>query len=387
MRGLPPERNARSADGRAMKHELPAMITLARRLLATETPGTLATLFSARGSTYRPLGSMMVSLPGMRAGGVSGGCLEEYVARVGERTTRSSPAVMLRFDTHPDADDEIPVPGCGGSLALLVERLTSDHLTVLEQLADAYRREEYSLFACFVERSSHAVSVSREWLDPSDGTTRSRPALADACAKVVDGRRSSHSALDADTDVLIQYVPPLTRLVIFGAGDDVVPFCTLGAQLGWHVSVVDRRARLATRGRFPDAERVIASDWDEAIERLRFTPRTAVVLMTHSLQDDARVLSLLATRTLAYVGALGPAHRREWLLEEAAACGPLNPEFASTLRGPVGLDLGDRSAAGIAVAVTAEILARINGRSAQPLRGEAPPAMVASRRGLCLVDI
>jgi xanthine/CO dehydrogenase XdhC/CoxF family maturation factor len=109
--------------------------------------------------------------------------------------------------------------------------------------------------------------------------------------------------------------------------------------------------------------------------------------MTHSLQDDARVLSLLATRTLAYVGALGPAHRREWLLEEAAARGPLNPEFASTLRGPVGLDLGDRSAAGIAVAVTAEILARINGRSAQPLRGEAPPAMVASRRGLCLVDI
>ncbi len=43
------------------------MITLAERLLASNTPGTLATLFSAHGSTYRTLGSMMVSLPGMHA--------------------------------------------------------------------------------------------------------------------------------------------------------------------------------------------------------------------------------------------------------------------------------------------------------------------------------
>jgi xanthine dehydrogenase accessory factor len=370
-----------------MKHELPAMITLARRLLATETPGTLATLFSARGSTYRPLGSMMVSLPGMRAGGVSGGCLEEYVARVGERTTRSSPAVMLRFDTHPDSGDDIPVPGCGGSLALLVERLTSDHLTVLEQLADAYQRDEYSLFACFVQHSGKSLSVSREWLEPVQRTTISTPDLVNVCTRVVRDGKSSKVTLDVDTDVLIQYLPPLTRLVIFGAGDDVLPLCTLGARLGWHVSVADRRARLATPARFPDADAVIAADWDEAVGRLRFTPRTAVVLMTHSLEDDARVLSLLSMQTMAYVGALGPAHRREWLLEEAAARDPLSPEFASTLRGPIGLDLGDRSAAGIAVAVTAEILAQLNGRTAQSLHCEAPHPIAARRHGVCPVAV
>ncbi len=79
-----------------MTDELTAMIALAKRLLASGTGGTLSTLFSTRGSTYRPLGSMMVSLPGMHAGGVSGGCLEEYVARVGERATRTAPGITVQ---------------------------------------------------------------------------------------------------------------------------------------------------------------------------------------------------------------------------------------------------------------------------------------------------
>src|SRR5260221_12773518 len=110
------------------------MIALAERLLATDTPGTLATLFSARGSTYRSLGSMMVSLPGIHAGGISGGCLEEYVARAGERATRDTPATLLSFSTHPDSDDDVPVLGCGGSIDVLVERLTPQHLDWLKRI-------------------------------------------------------------------------------------------------------------------------------------------------------------------------------------------------------------------------------------------------------------
>src|SRR5260370_33848011 len=95
------------------------MIALANRLLACGTAGTLSTLFSARGSTYRPLGAMMVSLPGTHAGGVSGGCLEEYVVRVGERATRAAPGVMPRFTTHPHAEDGVPVLGSCGPVELL----------------------------------------------------------------------------------------------------------------------------------------------------------------------------------------------------------------------------------------------------------------------------
>ena len=181
-------------------------------------------------------------------------------------------------------------------------------------------------------------------------------------------------------------MPPLTRLLIFGAGDDARPLCEIGSSLGWHVSVADRRAPLATRARFPRARAVLSADWDEAVDALGFSPRTAAVLMMHSLEDDARVLSLLSGRQLSYIGALGPAHRRRWLFEEVAALGVrLNDDVRLKVRGPIGLDLGDRSVAGIAVAVAAEILAQLNVRDAQPLHTQADPQTVESRLGVCLV--
>jgi xanthine/CO dehydrogenase XdhC/CoxF family maturation factor len=344
-----------------MTDELAAMIALAKRLLASGTGGTLSTLFSARGSTYRRLGSMMVSLPGMHAGGVSGGCLEEYVARVGERATRTAPAVMLRFSTHPDSEDDVPLLGCGGSIEVLVERLMPDHVAFLEQFASASECDDGSTLACRVTRTGESLSVTREW-----SRSESRPA--------------------ADPDLLVHQIPPVTRLLIFGAGDDAMPLCDIGASLGWHVSIVDRRARLATAARFPNARAIVANEWEEAIDAMTFSARTAAVLMTHSLDDDARVLSLLSRRQLSYLGALGPAHRRQWLIDQASAydvtCG--NPS-AVNVRGPIGLDLGDRSAAGIAVAVAAEILARLNHRDAKPLHDATEVPRVEFHRGTCLV--
>jgi xanthine/CO dehydrogenase XdhC/CoxF family maturation factor len=184
-----------------MKQELAAMIALAERLVASDAPGTLSTLFSARGSTYRPLGAMMVSLPGMHAGGVTGGCLEEYVARAGERATRNTSAAMLRFSTDPDSDDDNPVLGCGGSIDLLVERLTSDHVRLLAQLAGASERDEYSLLACVVKRTGQSLSVAREWLRPAEGSCDVMPELARICGEATRDGRSHHAILDSDTAV------------------------------------------------------------------------------------------------------------------------------------------------------------------------------------------
>lgn len=356
-----------------MNDELAAMADLAKYLVSSDTPGTLATLFSTRGSSYRPLGSMMVSLPGRHAGGVSGGCLEEYVARVGERATRGTPAVMMRFSTDPDTDEAIPVLGCGGTIELLVERLAPAHVAFLEQFAGAAKRDDASLLACMVRRESESVAVTRAWLQPVCARRLAPdPALAGIRDEAARETRSIHRTMASDTDVLVQYVPPLMRLVIFGAGDDARPVSDIGASLGWHVSVADRRARLATPARFPHARAVLAGEWDEVVAATTWSARTAAVLMTHDVDDDARILSLLAGQPLGYLGALGPAHRRAWLLEQASSVAPGRSDvLARTLRGPIGLDLGDRSPAGIAVAITAEILAHFNRRQAQPLDARA----------------
>src|SRR4051812_33396084 len=102
--------------------ELSEMIALAQRLIAAGEPAVLSTLFSSDGSTYRPLGSMMVSGPGsIIAGGVSGGCLEQYIARNGREVVQQTSTAMLSFGADPDGDvDGKPVLGCGGSIEVLV---------------------------------------------------------------------------------------------------------------------------------------------------------------------------------------------------------------------------------------------------------------------------
>src|SRR3954469_19045926 len=116
--------------------ELSDMIALAQRLAAVNEPAVLSTLFSSDGSTYRSLGSMMISGPASTiAGGVSGGCLEQYIARHGRELIQQAPATMLSFGADPDGDpDGKPVLGCGGSIEVLVERLTGDHLAFLQKL-------------------------------------------------------------------------------------------------------------------------------------------------------------------------------------------------------------------------------------------------------------
>src|SRR5687767_15882145 len=97
-----------------MRSELPQLIALAGRLLDNDEPGTLATLFSATGSSYRSLGSMMVGgPPGAVAGSVSGGCLEEYIARHGREMMRVRDAVPLSFDTGGGDEVGVTMPVLG----------------------------------------------------------------------------------------------------------------------------------------------------------------------------------------------------------------------------------------------------------------------------------
>ena len=333
-----------------IRNELSEMISLGERLNAAGEPAVLATLFAANGSTYRPLGSMMLGGPSsaLTAGGVSGGCLEDYIARRGRMLTEQQPAVMLSFDADPDADhSDVPSLGCGGSIEVLVERFTPDHLAFLHQFAAVHEADEASTAACVIDTSaSPTITVRRLlWTDDHNATTfdpqlellRERAMLAARSMRGTD--RIGPASAGALRPSSGAFGDP-RRGQRLPAAMHARPLAGL-ARLRCRSS-----ARLATRGRFPDADQIVADNWWTALRSITFTPQTAVVLMTHSLADDAEVLPLLAERPAAYVGVLGPEHRRRWLLENVADAATLPAEFVKRLRGPVGLDLGDRSSGG-----------------------------------------
>jgi xanthine/CO dehydrogenase XdhC/CoxF family maturation factor len=353
-----------------LRDELQSMIELAERLCALDEHVVLATLCSSSGSTYRPLGSMMVSyFPSMFLGGISGGCIERHVARVGRSLTQQEGAAILRYDTDPDADHyDQPALGCGGAIDVLVERLTADHIEFMRQVHIAMCADVESVAACVIDTSITPMRVSRHWLGGS-------PPLSDGARleiwrqRCLSDKQSRHGVLDATGSrrVLVHYIRPMTRLVILGAGDDAQPLCMLAHSLGWHVTVVDRRGRLATKARFPNADEIVGIDWATALPAIRFDPNTAVVMMTHGLPDDIAILPHLVDGSMFYLGMLGPAHRLEWVVKGARENTRLDNSFVSKIRSPVGLNLGDRTSHGIAVSIVAEILACLNERDARPL--------------------
>jgi xanthine/CO dehydrogenase XdhC/CoxF family maturation factor len=175
--------------------------------------------------------------------------------------------------------------------------------------------------------------------------------------------------------VRAEWCPARPALFVFGAGDDAIPLVRQARQLGWYVAVMDGRANLATRTRFPDAHEVLALPAD-GFPHLQLRSSDAAVVMTHSLQQDTRILGYLLEEQLAYIGVLGPRRRSsEMLLSIAQDLGVPQSRLEAQLEvwmvllhAPMGLDLGGDTPADIALSVIAEIQQSRNRASGLPLR-------------------
>jgi len=97
------------------------------------------------------------------------------------------------------------------------------------------------------------------------------------------------------------------------AGPDAVPLVRIAKEVGWHVTVVDGRSHYAA-GALPLADALIVAEPTEAPGAAGVTPRSAVVVMTHSYEQDKSLLRALLRSPPAYVGQLGPRSRTERIL-------------------------------------------------------------------------
>jgi len=159
---------------------------------------------------------------------------------------------------------------------------------------------------------------------------------------------------------LIQRLEPQIRLLICGAGNDVMPLVTMAKLQDWHVTVVDSRAQYATRMRFLQADEVMALALEDTDTLLKLSNNAAVALMSHSLsQDRARLAALLEhANHYQYLGQLGPRYRTERLIEEISASNVNHAKLSagiSKLHYPIGYKLGGDGPEALALGIMAQI--------------------------------
>jgi len=367
--------------------DLENILPMWHKLESSGSDYVLATVVEVDGPSYRKPGArMLIAADGQRVGTVSGGCLEAEVAKRAWWLTESGPRVE-RYSTAEDDGDMPYGSGCGGILYILLERRATA-ASLLKSLEAAFHARVPLAVATVLEGPKLA---NRVFAGPSardrgseTSTAGTVSILANLAEQAMERMQSSDQRVMMDgreTRVWVDYRAARPGIWIFGAGDDAKPLLRLARELGWFAAVADGRSHLATSERFAAADKVMTLEIATLpetgslfVDDVKATD--AAVLVTHSFEQDSRILAAMLVREIlpVYLGVLGPQRRTREVLAEAARLLRLpNPtqraeQWLAQLHAPTGLDLGAETPAAIALSIVAHIQQTLNNASALPLR-------------------
>lgn len=372
--------------------ELTDILNVWQAVRAEGRGAALATVVRVEGSAYRRPGARMLIHSGnSTVGGVSGGCLERDVIYRSAAVIESDVPIVVRYDTSPDIDGRPGMGlGCGGIIDVLIEPLKpGPDEGFLEAVRVARKARKPVVVATVIASKSESAKIGQRVVFDQAGKVLSTfdESLAAELAPLAEAAlretKTSNHRIDSEgaIELLVEFIPPVQELVIFGAGPDAGPLVNVAKGLGWHTTIVDLRSA-ATLHAIPGADVFVRATHETVGGQVRIPAHAAVVVMTHNYVHDRAILKALLADMPAYVGVLGPKHRTEQLLRELEEEGVGVAEgVKDQLRYPVGLNIGAESAEEIALAVVAEIVALKTGRPGSPLCKWDGPIHDAARDG------
>jgi xanthine dehydrogenase accessory factor len=209
-----------------------------------------------------------------------------------------------------------------------------------------------ALLAAF--RAQQPVALAT---DLASGEQRILEPAASAAARDALRRDQCLSAEEDGRRWFVQPWNPPLRMIVVGAVHIAQPLAAMAALAEYAVTIVDPRQAFATQERFPGV--ALVGDWpDAALRALAPDARTAVVALTHDPKLDDPALTAALRSPAFYVGALGSRKTHAARIERMRAHGFSDAELAR-IHAPVGLELGARSPAEIAVSILAEVTQRL----------------------------
>ncbi len=309
------------------------------------TPAALATVIETWGSAPRQPGALLaISAKGELVGSVSGGCVESAVAAEAFEAMEEGDCRLLEFGV---SDDDAFAVGlaCGGRIQVFVEPVGTGEgvpLAILRALVEARAERARTVLATDLEtRERRLLALCDD--DP----------LTEAARGAADADRSGFAEIEGRRWFLAVHNPPL-RMAIIGAAHIAQPLSRMAMMTGFDVTVIDPRESFSSEVRFPDM--ALSRDWpDVALNTFGPDTRSAVVCLSHDPKIDDPGLHVALRSQAFYVGALGSRRTAAKRADRLAEAG-FTPEKIARIDAPIGLDIGAKSPAEIAVAVMARVV-------------------------------
>lgn len=319
----------------------------------------LATVIETWGSAPRPVGAQLaVSGDAEMMGSVSGGCVEGAVVVDALEALESGICRILEFGV---SDDDAFAVGlaCGGRIRVMIEPVGEGEgwpVPMLTDLVAARGRRE------IIGVETTLPGYGRRLITPASAPT----AFAADRSGFVDEARHCFVAV---------HNPPL-KLAVVGAVHITQPLAGMARASGYDVTIIDPRTAFGSAARFPGES--LVEDWpDAALQALGLDARTALVTLSHDPKlDDPAIIEALRSEVF-YIGALGSTRTHAKRVARLIEAGFSADEIAR-IDAPVGLDIGARSPAEIAVAVMAEMTERLRRPETRPGTARHAPAQAVA---------
>ena len=314
--------------------------------LSREQPVWLCTILRTWGSSPRPIGSMLACTPdGELAGSISGGCIEEdFLVQLRDGSLKAqydeeAKPFVVKYGISAEQAARLRLP-CGGQLHVLLEYIapTSFNKQVFGELANAL---------------DHQRRISRG-VDLRTGVISVRQGCAD-------------EAVVRHEDAMLHSLSPKYKLLLLGAGDVARYVAEMALALEYEVTLCDPRPDYLANWHVEGVQ-VTAELPDDVVRDGFSDPFSGVIALAHDPRvDDMALMEALKTEAF-YIGAMGSdrtsANRRLRLPELG-----LTPAEIDRLHAPIGLQIGSKTPAEIAISVMAEVTLVRHQRDARVIGG------------------
>jgi xanthine dehydrogenase accessory factor len=341
------------------------IIELIHTSLSKGEPVALCSIVKTTGSTARKAGAKMVVFgDGSFAGTIGGGLVEARGLEMADDCIKNNCSHIKEFDLSGKSDDVSDMI-CGGKQSILIESVvpSDDTVALFKTALDNLDSKTPALMITIMESQGDRVIVHRGLQDQKGG-----PVAYTEGFRELAGEFSFERALTALRPIFMEqgnlkcFAERLLsrgELIVAGAGHISYFLARLGAMVDFAVHVIDDRAELLSRERFPGAEGLkhVDQSYENSLDGFKIDSSTFIVICSRGHSADREILAQALKTSAGYIGMIGSARKRSAIYASLLESGYREADL-NRVHCPIGIPIGDETPEEISVGIVAQLIKR-----------------------------
>ncbi|MBC2703048.1 XdhC family aldehyde oxidoreductase maturation factor [Desulfobacula sp.] len=329
-------------------------------LLSSGQKLVLAKTIRRSGSTPRDVGSMcIITQDGKLIGTVGGGALEYRVQKRAVALLKQEKSFIYQFHL---TNEDLAGAGmiCGGDVDLYLEPLFPENAgmvslfeTIKQQIAD----NRPGILVTRIENGIHAMDTgARVFIKEGGKTFGTIPGLNPK--EINLDKNIPYDLINLDDkgmDLFVEKIALDPRIFLFGAGHVSLFVARLAKTVGFSITLIDDRPEFANKKRFPEADKILITDFKQAFEQLEISQNSYILIITRGHLHDKTVLQHALGTNASYIGMIGSTKKRNTIYKALMDEG-FSKDDLEKVYSPIGVDINAETPEEIAVSIVGELI-------------------------------